>query len=95
MFSYASEKTNNLPQTKLFRHVNKALSRCRFIRLFQVEIQIPGNDNFLFPISHYCSHVSQALNVSCFVIHIRWAIAGTENKTKGIEDPVDRFQTLE
>ena len=41
MVSYASEIVSDLPQTKLFRHVDKALSKCRFIRLFEVEIQIP------------------------------------------------------
>ena len=35
MVSYASEIDNDLPQTKLFRHVDKAPSRCRFIRLFE------------------------------------------------------------
>ena len=35
MVSYAGEIDNDLPQTKLFRHVDKALSRCRFIGLFE------------------------------------------------------------
>ena len=61
MVSYASEIVNDLPHTKLFRHVDKALSRCRFIRLFEVEIQIPGKDNFFFPISQ---HVNMFLKPS-------------------------------
>ena len=58
-----------------FRHVDEALSRCRFIWLFEVEIQIPGNDNFFFPISH-SSPRRKLLRYPHWV-----SDKGTENKT--------------